>query len=967
MLKTIHILLFLLFFATTFAQEPIHYTTKQGLPTNHIYDIKQDSNGFMWFGTNRGVVKYDGETFKTFTIKDGLPNNDIWYLETDTKGRVWYFSKSKYQGYIKKDSIYKFPIKEGKVISPGIIHKENDKISIHNSVGLHTLKDSVFVSDFSFEDYFNRFKKYKMKYPFLEKDPFYIPESDKYIGLSEKNIIIIDEIKKEDVVIPLSFSSKNSISLGHKIMPNNKLFISFKEGFVFVDLKTYKAKQILFKDIIGQDKVEQIRCNPLQKEVQISGPGYFMLFDYNFNLLKSYIFPETEKSVWSYQDTDGNIWQNSLNKGITLILNTQLKTNYFLKDKKTQKIGAINNAVFTGIENDGFYEFNNKIQIFEKRKDLISNGIIYHIKNDFQTKTNYLVSANNSYEIINDNFSPIKLFINFGGYSAQYANWFKDVVRHNDTYYFVDSRNFALCNPISQHTNVISKSGLQNLIVFNNTIYMAGSDGLSLFKNDSIVKPKLKSNLLDVPINYIVANKTNLLVGTDGRGVYYFNENELVHLKNTDGLIIEKIIEKDNNIWLATNEGVKKIEKDSIEFSNSKIIDAFYEEDGLLQSNTNDIYVDNNYLYVATDIGISKVNLSSEIYKKPPELYFKTEKDTLIFTNGSRDFISISFSALEYVNQEYLTYQYRLLPSQKQWITTQAKTLNFSNLSPKLYTIEVKATDQHNNTKIKKQYLDVIPAWWQTKFNKIMAPIFLFLCFLLLFNEVKSRIRKKEQNKAEQEKKVAGLELQALRSQMNPHFVHNSLNAIQYFIQRNEVELSENYLSKFSQLIRLFFEYSRRQNITIKEELELLKNYLDIEKLRFEDKLNYTIKVCDAIDTEDQIIPSMLLQPIVENAVNHGLFHKTENGNVNITFKYIDALSFKVIVEDDGIGINKSKAMYSKSSKNYQSSSSMVLYERLELLNQSKEWDINYNIEDLSETDASKSGTQVTLFFKQLK
>src|SRR5690606_12049967 len=125
------------------------------------------------------------------------------------------------------------------------------------------------------------------------------------------------------------------------------------------------------------------------------------------------------------------------------------------------------------------------------------------------------------------------------------------------------------------------------------------------------------------------------------------------------------------------------------------------------------------------------------------------------------------------------------------------------------------------------------------------------------------RIRKKEETKAQQEKRVAGLELQALRSQMNPHFVHNSLNAIQYFIQRNEVELSENYLSKFSQLIRLFFEYSRKQNITIEEELVLLKNYLEIEQLRFEEKLHYKIEVDESIDQEEQLIPSMLLQPIV--------------------------------------------------------------------------------------------------------
>ena len=199
---------------------------------------------------------------------------------------------------------------------------------------------------------------------------------------------------------------------------------------------------------------------------------------------------------------------------------------------------------------------------------------------------------------------------------------------------------------------------------------------------------------------------------------------------------------------------------------------------------------------------------------------------------------------------------------------------------------------------------------------------------------------------------------------MNPHFVHNSLNAIQYYIQRNEVELSEKYLVKFSKLVRLFFEYSRKQHISIKDEVMLLNNYLQIEKLRFEDKLSYTIEVDESIDIEEQLIPSMMLQPIVENAVNHGLFHKKENGLVTVVFKKIKENSFKVIVEDNGIGIIKSKEMFKDSSRNYQSKSTDVLEERLGILQQSNNWKIDYKIQDLSEVNTA-NGTRVTLIFNQ--
>lgn len=214
--------------------------------------------------------------------------------------------------------------------------------------------------------------------------------------------------------------------------------------------------------------------------------------------------------------------------------------------------------------------------------------------------------------------------------------------------------------------------------------------------------------------------------------------------------------------------------------------------------------------------------------------------------------------------------------------------------------------------------------------------------------------------------KMNNIESVALRSQMNPHFVHNSLNAIQYFIQRNEVELSENYLVKFSKLIRLFFEYSRQQTISISDEIELLTNYLEIEKLRFEEKLKYKITVCENIDPDNQVISSMILQPIVENAVNHGLFHKKGKGLVSVNFKKINETEFEVIVKDNGIGIHKAKKIYKHSPKNYQSNSSEVLQERIELLNQSKDRNITYKIEDLSDS-SNETGTLVTLTFKQPK
>jgi sensor histidine kinase YesM len=237
--------------------------------------------------------------------------------------------------------------------------------------------------------------------------------------------------------------------------------------------------------------------------------------------------------------------------------------------------------------------------------------------------------------------------------------------------------------------------------------------------------------------------------------------------------------------------------------------------------------------------------------------------------------------------------------------------------------------------------------------------IILFYVFVTRKNKL---IAEKTISINQYEKKLVELELNALRSQMNPHFVHNSLNAIQYYIQMNDIEQSENYLTRFSKLVRQFFEYSRKQLITIEEEIQLISNYLALEKLRFEDKLSFEI-ICEETVAVEAMMPSMVLQPIVENAVNHGVFHKKSPGKVTIRFSQLSDDSFCVIVKDDGIGIKKSKKLSKKNILTQDSHSSQVLDDRLKLLEQIDNWHVEYTIKDRSDL-GDQQGTIVTLIFK---
>lgn len=975
MIKTTLILLLSLFSAALYAQEPTCYTTKNGLPSNNVYDIEQDANGFMWFATDRGIVKFDGENFKLFTIRDGLPNNDILFLETDKQGSIYYATKSNYQGYIKNDIVYKYGVPDSYVVNPINFHSNNKRVWLSCGRGFLTVKNNQLINELDSKLNHKGVLFEKKRNYFNNHTTVYNPQAKEFYIL-EKELIVIDSLYKQLYNLPINNTKwlqidKTTPIKHNKLLPNNTFWYGMPFGMLFFNFESKALKTIDFKILIGEENVSNIySVKAFDNEIHISIPNYLLVFDYEYKLTRKYHFSNQNRNSKNYQDVDGNIWQASLKNGIKFIPNSNIGNNAFLSSK-VQKIEKIDKILYVGVAYDGFYEYNITSNSSKKSMPISSDALVYDIKKDSISQVDYFISSKESYKNFNDQTSWVSYFSQTFTDSSlteyDLVSNFKDILTFNESEYSI--MELGLHNNQNSLNEIffqVSKSGLEKMIVFKDALYVSGNDGLHVFNNENdLNKPMINNELLSFPINYLTKNKTHIIVGTDGRGVYYYNNKELVYLKHTDGLIVQKIIEKNSVIWLATNEGVKKVSLDKKNLANSKITDAFYESDGLLQNNANDIYIKDSLLLVASDIGLAKINLNNKIYKQLPKLYFKTEKDTLHFENSKRDNITVSFSTLDFVNQEHLQYQYRLLPQKKEWVSINTKILNFSNLTPKLYTLEVQVSDQHNNTSIIKQYLNIIPNWWQTKSAKFGFGILSLLLFLSLIKLLQERIRRKEKGKLEQTKRYVNLELQALRSQMNPHFVHNSLNAIQYFVQRNEVELSENYLSKFSKLIRLFFEYSRRQNIFIKEEIELLTNYLEIEKLRFEEKLEFKISVDDAIDTEEQNIPSMILQPIVENAVNHGLFHKQEKGLVSVVFKYINDNEYIVIVKDDGVGINKADSIFKRSSKTYQSNSSSVLKERLDLLNQNKEWEIDYKLQDRSEIESKKTGTIVTITFNK--
>jgi tetratricopeptide (TPR) repeat protein len=230
-------------------------------------------------------------------------------------------------------------------------------------------------------------------------------------------------------------------------------------------------------------------------------------------------------------------------------------------------------------------------------------------------------------------------------------------------------------------------------------------------------------------------------------------------------------------------------------------------------------------------------------------------------------------------------------------------------------------------------------------------------------NELEIQRLEGERAKAALQQRAKELEIQALRSQMNPHFIFNCLNAINRFILSHETEAASDYLTKFSRLMRMIMNHSRHSLITLAEEVEILELYLGMEVLRFKNAFDFQISIDSSIDTDDIRIPPLLLQPFVENAIWHGLMHKEERGLLSISM-VAEEDTLVCIIRDNGIGRKQAARLKSKSAEKHKSMGLQITAERLALLTGTGEAGHFFRIEDLYDTEGNAIGTQVVLTIK---
>jgi len=468
----------------------------------------------------------------------------------------------------------------------------------------------------------------------------------------------------------------------------------------------------------------------------------------------------------------------------------------------------------------------------------------------------------------------------------------------------------------------------------------------------------------------------NIWLGTSNSGIAVININSdsvyfVRSYKILSGLVnnrIENLLtDKSGNVWASTPDGLSKIDPISHEIENygsdygmSNILCMQLEEDGEIFVGTRNGY----YRFYPEDItSIKPLNKpyikSFKVFDDPQNINTCSDSTQKIKLKPDQNFFSIEYGAISYFNRQQTTFKYKLDGLDENWQNAgNRKYVSYTNLSGGNYTFRLKANGENE---ISLPIFIATPFWKTWWF--ILLITLVIVGFAVLVHLYRTRqIKKREELKSSYNKKISELEVKALRTQMNPHFLFNSLNSIRYYILKEDNKNASEYITKFSRLLRLILKNSRQNQISLKDELHALEIYIDFEQMRFNKKFEYTLEVDSSINQEKIQVQPLTIQPFVENAIWHGLMPKEGNGVLIIKIDK-DNGTLKIIVEDNGIGRQKASEIKKEELTDTKSYGLQITEERMKLMSNIRGKQSEFKITDLYDKK-KPAGTKVIITFE---
>lgn len=955
------------------------YSTEDGLPQTQVRAFCEDDNGYLWVGTLGGLAKFNGKEFTTFSPKEGLLNNRIQSLFFD-KGILWIghdggvstwennkFRHFKLSGEHHSREVSKIVRFNGRIIA-----------CVNRGGGLFEVKSNSLerISIPSFEGV-NKRETNSIRSAMV---------ADEYLYLATQGgILKTNDLKR--------FVFEGGIDKGsyREVKANSEeiYFVSLRKGIYHKEIASGKITHILTDGLLDNLHGGELDSkgvlwvyNDLDGVMKVSQDKVVRLVNRVSGL------PVNNAVECIYNDSSGNIWIGSNGKGMFRFPGEQFKyfdrSNGFLSDLFLSGFQDKNGSMYLGTLDKGIIKRSSDGQIsrikipnvsstawvaqadvdgkhwFGMGKGLISldsedNSQAYFVKDGIP---GFKISA--FYKL-----GPREMYI---GGSAGVSHYKNGVFRRLHT---VDSLEVGTVRKF------IVVDGV--LIFASNLGLFQYKDGIiSLFRNVEIVSYCIEKD-----------DYENIWFGTE-EGLFRIKEGktEQIELRNNPASnFINFLDERDGKLYVGSNNGLFILSN-----LNSKLpkIKRYGLDDGIvdLETNLNSSFFDNkgNYWFGTasglvcfdtraepTNNGRPKIQIKS-ILLNYEEFDYNLYSDKLD-RNGLPENLNLPYSknnlifeldGISMSNHSGLGYQFLLEGLNDNWspLSTNA-TINFTSLPAGEYVLRMRAVDIDG---MESREI-VVPFTVQPAFYRTWW--FISLCalgiagFVILF--FRFRVRRineaNEKEKLEFKSRLLSLEQQSMNASMNRHFVFNSLNSIQYFINTRDRVSANKYLTNFAKLIRKNLDTATVDGnmITLDEELERLELYLSLESMRFKDRFDYTI-TAEGVETDSILIPAMILQPFVENSIIHGILPNQEKkGLISLTVEEENGYLL-LAVEDNGVGVNQSITKKVEMEGDHRSKGMEITSKRIDLIQKISNNDISLvGPYEIYNDDRSIKGTRVLL------
>jgi len=945
------------------AQLPLihQYTELDGLPSMTLYDILQDEMGYLWIASDNGISVYDGENFRNYGPEDGLSALSIIHLYKDYKERIWGLG---YNGTLSC-------IDDGKVLNMDYINSAiNEKVvSYIDDIYIDSLERIWIAPRYGG---LLRYDNDSILHPILDRregrEEYFMRFTD-YNG--DIFVAAVDNSDELESINGKLIVEGNIYQLGHhgqksalhrnakKIDENEYLFAVRNE-----------LTHVLNEEIVRKTRFEH-RIIDINKDlrgniwISVFSEGVYFYEGGDLEQIPVNYF-EGETVSRTIQDFDGGYWFSTTQNGLFSIIGMDFKIipNSYGEDQD-------NIISMTASERYLYYTtYNQKAYRIDSRKDL-------YISEDFS----FTSIRDHLFDILVDSKGVVWIS---GSTSKAYDEngqpiYQSDLVNGLNHFELRDGRMLIttfIDMTILKNGEVVEtpERSLDRRIFSiyednSGTIWVGSLDGVyhyydhnyHLFKDYPVLSGKRITAITELGGFYII--------GTASNGIWAFNQDSIFNIESVFQDEINKINcfqrEGDSILWIGTSNGLIKLSHrgvDTLKFQQTR----YQSTDGLPVDRINDLILFQDKLWIGTDHGlVCFENRDSSPIESPPKIMITSilVNDKPITISNSivlrpkENNIRFGFKGISLKGRENVNYRFMLGSHDPEILSTRDQFVNYSNLRSGEYYFFVNAGNSNGiwNVEPNTTHIVIKKAFTETIWFYLII-IFAGISLASIIFYINNLIHRRR-NKLKEE--VLVMQQKLLRSQMNPHFVFNSLLSIQNFIYKNEPAIAGKYLSRFAKLIRLILNSSRKDYISLDDEIQFLNHYLDLQKLRFNERFDYKFEIDKNIKPEMVLIPPMLAQPFIENAVEHGLKNISHKGLIIIRF-FLDNDTLVLEIQDNGVGIYHSEKSGKETLEKHESLGQQITTDRLRLLNQSKGKKVMFHIEELINDKHEVCGTKVS-------